>query len=379
MNSITSSSAADLKTISALAGQAVKRPESGPVEYKAAKAEQLYDALESVDQLCGRIVKENPQEAKEAKLLKEIAEEAMRFREKSGIKDYQKVGLFQGGLEVIAAVNGSLTPGVIAQAARNVLDGQGRLYLLDGHNREKQQDMFIMGAKGIKKLALSLSDQPALDAFYATRNDESALIAVGQMGELDLSAEKPVDVKLLGRIAEKTLEAEEGRIYSPPHTLEVMSGSLKVIRRLSQEVDHKHTIYPHLGFALGEIAENALQKNQLMKPVSFFHRRPESVLTPGQKIGNCQGALTVLSELSEGSSSLTVKHMAGSLLYAEERMHFSKGSQNREKNDQMYLSGRDALKIYAQGAEIKGTSMLDDLKTPEKVREYLNRKWNSWS
>ena len=370
-----------LATVSALAAQAVKRPKSGPIQNRKAKAEQLYDALDNVDKYCCGIIRENAAQARTAETVQEIAQEAMSC-DRAGLKDHQKIGAFQGALEVIAAVNGSITPGVIAKAAENVISGQSRLYFLDGplsDNPEKQESLTLHGLEGIDQLAKASFNQPVRNAVSAGWGSEGALYAVSQLGEIDPQAKNPFSIELLGKIADKALKEQEGTVYDPKTSLNAMNGSLKVISRFSMQLDEEKLKRRHLGFALGQIAEQTLQKNRLTRKQGVIFHKTVSALSPAQQVGNCQGALTVLSELSQGSRGLTVKNMAGSLLSAEDEMHLPKKSQTREKNDQMYLSGFDALKTYARGEELRGSEYLDDQDTPEKIQKFLNRKWNSWS
>jgi len=351
------------------------------------EAEKLAFSLKNLKQLAGKIAKNDPKQAQSALTLEKIAALALSRGEQAG-GSAARVGAYQAGLEVISTLPDDLNyyhhtplpPRYLGEAARNLAQGRENLYFShsdrDKRLETKNLELMETGLLCVKVLASSINHHTALALLGAGEANHHTLHLLGEIADKNHPEEK-VDHKLLSDTAKAALPEYSREIYRAENQAAYLENSLNIIANLADKSASKPRGQASL---FGSIAKDALAEkscaDKAHKP-HWYSRTPHE-LDGWEKIGEYQGALTVLSSLDEQVNTAALPRAARRLLN-EERSIFHGGvsdsaiKKNRRLKDHYYRGGIKALKTLAEKVDCpKAKAILKEAPDPMSALKNLS-------
>jgi|GEM_PF-4434365 len=177
--------------LSQIAGQELTSVKSGRNKREARK--EMQETLEVIVGQADKVVKAHPDAAMETRLIKKIAGNSLAQVNKmdhSGWYYLQyMIGDLQAALEVISAVNGSLTPATITAAAGNVLAGQTfdpfskKDNERDGELGDKNKHLLKRGLDNLQILNEEVKDKDFEAILREGKNPGTTLVLLSSLGQ----------------------------------------------------------------------------------------------------------------------------------------------------------------------------------------------------
>jgi len=350
------------------------------------EAEKLAFSLKTLKQLAGKIAKIDPKH-KSALTLEKIAALALSRGEQSG-DPAARVGAYQAGLEVISTLPDDLNyyhrtplpPCYLGEAARHLTQGRENLYFShsdrDKRLETKNRELMETGFQCVKVLASSINHHTALALLGAGEANRHTLSLLGKVADAHYPEEK-ADCKLLGKIAQAALPERPLEIFDPESQADYLRNSLTIMANLADKMTSKQRNQAAL---LGSIAQAALEEqnctDKTHKP-HWYSSTPHE-LDGWEKIGEYQGALTVLSTLDEQVNTSVLPRAARRLLMEEGSIYHggisdSAVKKTRRLRDHYYLGGVRALKTLAEKVDCpKGKAILKEAPDPKTALKNLD-------
>ena len=327
------------------------------------RAGQLEKSLNSISEVADAIAELNPREAKQALLIKQLADSALKagkgccrcengleeievYQKPGGFKtveventkpDYKKLGVYQGALEVISAFQGEKPDSILERAADNLYRHAESINLNSGEitaesywkHLDIHRDNYLeTGNHSLKQVACAFNHHAALAVVSLGVNSRASFLGVKAAAQTEAGKHKGADLNLIANFAQiKDTQMKKG-FYAGIRTneLEETQAALGMISALAGQAAETNPNEAPSARLAQKIAQKAIDSS--LSSLEAKKRKKPSVSRARNMLGEYHGALKVISSLEPDLNSEAISRGAKKLMTGTEFIDNLKAEDN---------------------------------------------------